>query len=148
MSDEAKVKLAAIRAKREAMAVAREARAEATVDEQLETESRALADDEAIEKLEAEHGAVGKKLTVVRTRLGAVVFKKPTNAAWRRHLDEQLKLGHADTTATEKLVRLCRIYPDAAAFDTILDEYPGSAQSFYGAISLIAKGGSDETSSK
>jgi hypothetical protein len=148
MSDEAKQKLAAIRAKREAMAAARELREAATVDEQLETESRALADDEAIEKLEGEHGAVGKKLTVVRTRLGAVVFKKPTNAAWRKHLDEQLKLGHADTTATEKLVRQCRVYPDAGAFDTILDEYPGATQSFYGAITLIAKGGADETSSK
>jgi hypothetical protein len=75
-------------------------------------------------------------------------MKKPTNAAWRKHLDEQLKLGHADTTATEKLVRQCRVYPDVAAFETILDEYPGSAQAFYGAVALLAKGGADEASSK
>jgi hypothetical protein len=148
MSEDAKTKLAAVRAKREALAKARETRAEPTVDEQLEDESRALADDEAIERLEGEHGPVGKKLTVVRTRLGAVVLKKPTNAAWRKHLDEQLKLGHADTTATEKLVRQCRVYPDVAAFEEILDEYPGSAQAFYGAAALLAKGGADETSSK
>jgi hypothetical protein len=149
MSEDAKKKLADIRAKREAMARARELRAEQSADEQeLETESRALADDEAIERLEGEHGPVGKKLTVVRTRLGAVIFKKPTNAAWRKHLDEQLKLGHADTTATEKLVRQCRVYPDVAAFEEILDEYPGSAQPFYGAVALLAKGGADETSSK
>lgn len=148
MSDEAKQRLADIRAQREAIANAREARAAASIDDELEAESRGLADDQAIEKLEAEHGAIGKRLTVVRTRLGAVVFKKPTNAAWRKHLDEQLKRGHADTTEPEKLVRACRVYPDVAAFETILDEYPGAAQAFYGAVSLLAKGGADETSSK
>lgn len=142
-------RLAEIVAKREAIAKAREERAKAKeIERAIEAEGVALADDEALEKLEAEYGEAGKKIIMLRTKAGGVILKKPTHAQWRAHQDKQLKRGHANTDESEKIVRQCRLYPDASRFEAIIEEYPGALAACFGALATLVEGGAAEANAK
>jgi hypothetical protein len=115
-------KLLELRAKRRAINAAREARdAERSAAELVAVEERGLAEDEAIAAAEVEHGAVGKKIFVVRTPAGIVIVKRPNHVLYRRYQDK----GEATSLEFEKLVRPCLVYPSVEQFDRLLDDLPG-----------------------
>lgn len=111
--------LAKIRARRATLAEAREARAAPSIQEQLAAEQRALADDEALDRLETEHGRVGSVIEIVRTEIGSVIVRRPHMAVFRRFQDDK-----QDTTALEKLVRPCVLHPSKTEFDRMCEELP------------------------
>ena len=85
--------------------------------EAAEIEAR---DAEEIEKAEEKYGI--DRVGVVRTRLGCVIVKRPNAVLYKRFQDRE----SAKTQDLEKLVRPCLVYPDAAAFDRILEEQPAT----------------------
>jgi hypothetical protein len=125
--------LAEIRSKRAKLAEARELRALPSAAEQLATEQRALADDEALERLELEHGPVGKAIEIVRTDVGAVIVRRPHMAVFRRFQDDS-----KDTAALEKLVRPCVLHPSKAEFDRMCEELPFTLQRCADAVCKLA----------
>ena len=135
--------LAAIRAKRAALAEAREARSAPTDAELLATEQRALADDEALDKLEAEYGKVGRAIQIVRSDVGAVIVKRPHMAVFRRFQDDP-----KDTTALEKLVRPCVLHPSKPEFDRMCEELPFLLQQCADAVVVLAGVRTEETRAK
>lgn len=112
----AKERKRAAEQRREKMRVARE------LPDEVEAEEVAARDEEAIADAEEEHGAVGKKILVVRTELGCLILKRPHPALYKKFRDK----GDGDTVAFERLVRPCIVYPDAVAVDLILDELAGA----------------------
>jgi hypothetical protein len=125
--------LAAIRAKRAALAEAREQRAQPSAADQLAAEQRALADDEALERLELEHGPAGKAIEIVRTEVGGVIVRRPHMAVFRRFQDD-----NKDTAALEKLVRPCVLHPSKADFDRMCEELPFTLQRCADAVCRLA----------
>jgi hypothetical protein len=125
--------LAEIRSKRVKLAEARELRAVPSAAEQLAMEQRALADDEALERLELEHGPAGKAIDIVRTDVGAVIVRRPHMAVFRRFQDDS-----KDTAALEKLVRPCVLHPSKAEFDRMCEELPFTLQRCADAVCTLA----------
>ena len=120
-ADQSATQLADLRAQRAALAEARRIREEQrAAAEQLIEEKRGLADDQALEAAEIEHGA--KKIAVVRTDMGAIILKRPHPVIFKRFQDKG-SLKHEDL---EKLVRPSLVYPDAARFNEIMDELPAT----------------------
>ena len=114
---EDEAQLALLRDKRAALAEAREARQIPSVKEKLAIAQRALAVDEAIDRLEQEHGKLGKGIQVVRvddeTDGRAVILKRPIMTVYRRYQDS----AGNETKDVEKLVRPCVVFPSIAEFD-------------------------------
>jgi hypothetical protein len=134
MSDLAE-RLAKVRAERAALAAAKaKADADRALEVELEAEELALKDDQAIAHAEAEHGPVGKKIATVHTDLGVIIVKRPNMTLFRRFQDTG-SMKHADL---DKLVRPCRVYPDEAAFDRILDELPATVARVASAVCELA----------
>ncbi len=116
-------KLAALRSQRAALEAKREAReAEREASDELEREQQAIKDLEAIEKLEEEHGPKGKKWDTVDTRRGIIAVKRPAGPTWKKFTELE-KIRHQDVDA---FVRPCRIYPDAAEFNAIVEDEPAA----------------------
>jgi hypothetical protein len=117
---EAKAKRAQLQAEADARAAERE------LAEQLETEERGVRDLEAIKKAEADHGAMGKKIAVVQTDLGAVVLRRANPLHYRRFLNEGpiTEAGSLKLDVAEKLVRSCLVYPALSTFEAWLEEQP------------------------
>lgn len=137
--------LAELRAKRAALAAAKEKRDEArSAAELLVAEKQALRDDEAIEQFEAEIGAVDKKIAVIHTDLGAVILKRAHPAMFKRFQDR----GDFKTEAVDKLVRPCLLYPTPAEFDRILDELPATLVRLGNAVSALAGQRSEDVTGK
>lgn len=111
-------KLAEIRARRAALAEARDKRAQPTPAEQLAIEQRELATDEALEAAEIEHGR--DSVECVRTDAGNVIVKRPHLATFRRFQDA----GKSDAKTLDLLVRPCLVYPDKATFDQLCERLP------------------------
>lgn len=134
MSDVAE-RLAKVRAERAALAAAKaKADAERALEAELEAEERAFNDEQAIAAAEAEHGPVGKKIAVVHTDLGAIIVKRSNPVLFRRFQDAgATKIKDLDT-----LVRPCRVYPDEAAFDRIMDELPATLARVASAVCELA----------
>jgi hypothetical protein len=119
--DPVEAELAEVRAKRRALAAAREARAANTATaDALKAEKEALADDEAIAKAEAEHGPLKKKIYEVRTAAGLVIVKRPNHVLYRKFQDS----AEQSVVELEKLVRPCLVYPPVEQFDRMLDDQP------------------------
>ena len=124
-----------LRAKRAALAEARQARElQRTPDEQLADERQALLDDQAIDSAEVEHGPVGKKIAVVKTAMGAIILKRAHAAMFKRFQDKG-SLKHDDL---DRLVRHCLVHPASAAFDQIMDELPATMLRCADAVSVLA----------
>lgn len=113
--DALKARLAELEAKRAARAAAAETSAAALA---LELE---VADAEAIDKAESEHGVEGRHIAVERTDLGCVIIRRPTGAAYQRFVDSDMQTKHA-----EALIKSCRVHPEPLAFARILSERPGA----------------------
>lgn len=125
LSPEQQKELEELRAKRAALAEKRDKRAaeRALVDE-LETTRRELADEEAIERLEEEHGPDGKAIGIVRTDLGAVVVKRPIAAAFKRFQDLMSRDNPKRHELTEQLVKPCLLHPDKPTLDQMVAQQP------------------------
>jgi hypothetical protein len=132
-SDSMAAELAAIRAKRQALAEAREARQTPSDAEQLAREQRELADDEALDRLETEHGRIGSAIEIVRTDVGGVIVRRPHMAVFRRFQDDP-----KDTKALEKLVRPCVLHPSKTEFDALCERLPFLLQRAADACCVLA----------
>lgn len=125
--------LADLRAKREALAAERQKRHEdEAAAAELEAAKRALADEEAIDAAEREHGA--RKVAVVQTECGAVIVKRPHVNTFRKFQDK----GSTDSAAQEALVRPCLVYPTVFEFERICSEQPATLQQVASAVIRLA----------
>lgn len=114
----AELALRDMRAKRAAFEEARAAKLVESPEQALARETRDFADAEALALAQDAHGV--DNVALVPTRYGGVVVKKPKKILhdW---FSEQPKLKSADLL---KYVTPCRLHPDAAAFDRIIDQQP------------------------
>lgn len=113
-------RLREVRAKIDALNEARERRNMMSVDEQIAIEERRLKEAEALDKLEQEHGKVGRDIQIVESDVGAVIVKRPTMAVYRRFQDS----GTTETKDLENLVRPCVLHPSKAEFDQMIERLP------------------------
>jgi hypothetical protein len=122
-TDPEAAELRALMAKRARLAEEREARHSLSTAEQLVVAKRALEADEALAKAEEQYGkrAVG----IVRVddeRDGrAIIVKRPNMTMFKRWIDAPKEDKGKEV---EKLVRPSRLYPDAEAFDALVEELP------------------------
>jgi len=107
---------------RKRAADAKRAELEASREGELEVERLELeaSNAEAIADAEAEHDS--RKIRIVESSLGVVIVKRPNPLHYKKFRDK----GEAKTNELEKLVRGCLLYPNATAFDRILEEEPGT----------------------
>ncbi len=123
-----------LRRKREAIEQARAQREqESEGAERLAAERMALADAEAIEAAERDHGGA-RRIAVLRTEMGAVIVKRAHAATFRRFLD----VGKTDTETLEKLVRACLVYPVLSEFERICNDLPLTLVRAADAVSKLA----------
>jgi hypothetical protein len=142
-SDPIRDEIEQLRAKREALAAARLARAEAAApDEKLAAERLALADEEAMDQAEAEHGK--RRVALVQTDLGAVIVKRPHPAIFKRFQDR----GKTNTDALADLIRPCLLHPTLTGFERICEELPATLTRVADAITVLAGFRSDDISGK
>jgi hypothetical protein len=134
--------LAELRAKRAALADAREARAILTPDQEIEKEKRALEQDDALDKAETEHGA--KRVRLVRGDSGAVILKRPHMVTFRKFQDR----GTTDSEALEALIKPCILWPTKAEFDALMQEEPALLQRCANAVCALAGVRVDEVTKK
>lgn len=127
--------LRALRAQRAELQAAREAVEAASLQAaELEKEQRALADEQALGRLVAEHGAIGIKLQTVETDRGLVVVRRPHALKYRRFQDR----GSFSVDDITALVRPCVVHPPLAEFDELLDELPASLARIANAVVELA----------
>jgi hypothetical protein len=131
--------LVELRARRAEVAERRARLAEqATAQLELEKERRALADDEAIARLEEEHGAIDRAIAVVQTDHGAVVLRRAKPPAYKR-FNEYITRDNAKTfELSEQLVVACLLYPTREAFATMAELQPFIMIRCANAISTLA----------
>jgi hypothetical protein len=135
---QAKAKLAALqdaRAKREASIGQANELAQAQI---------ALADAEAIEAAETEHGqcfiagesesAFGRKIAGVRTDGGIVIVKRAHPAVFKRFQEAD----EMTTDVIEKLVMPCLVHPDKATLGKLLETHPAKLTECADAIAVLA----------
>lgn len=117
--DELEAQLAAIRARRAALAETAQARLTPTLDEQVALEARALEEDELLERFQLEHGA--RAVAIIRTEAGAVIVRRPHIAAYRKFQDR----GALTSDSAEELVKSCLLHPSKPELDKVLRLIPG-----------------------
>lgn len=89
--------------------------------EQVERLEREARDEEAVARVEDEHGPIDDvELGRIDTDRGVVIVRKPKAIHMQRYRDT----GEAKTADLEKLVRVCLVYPDKSAFDSMVEELP------------------------
>lgn len=112
-----------LRARREELeARAEKRREEGAAARELADETRAVAELEVVEKIEADHGQKGVGWDRVATPEGAIFVKKPKAATYRKFVDDE----KTNTEALGKLVKPCLVYPDAPEYMRLVDEYPAA----------------------
>lgn len=118
----------------------------ATITEQTELErlQRELEDEPHIQEAIDTHGAIGDGIAILRTRMGAIVVKRPAQSAWRRFSDGKAITGQESRT----LVAACRVYPSMARVDEIVDAYPAALEQVAGLACELAAAGSKEVAAK
>lgn len=100
----------------------REARAsESAAALELKAAELALADAEARDAMEAEHGPLGQKIADYETPMGVIIVKRPDSLIFKRFVDG----GKSGQDAALQLVRPCVVHPSKQTFDVITDELPG-----------------------
>lgn len=130
-ADVAQERLATLRAERAKLVAAREC---VTVEEQIEQEELALANETAIAKAIADHGVLGKKIAAVETDLGVVIVRRPNHVFYKRFIES----GESTTTEFEKLVRPCLVHPDKERFDAMCVEQLGILPRVASAVCVLA----------
>lgn len=126
--------LAALRARRAELETERAALETPTDDEQLETERRAVADAEAINKAIQEHGRVGVNIEVVDSTIGKVIVKRCSAMRYKKFQD----IGDFSSEKCEQLVRPNILYPTITAFDAMVEQQPMIATRCANALSRMA----------
>ena len=111
------------------------ARAARASTEKAEALAQEVADLEMLDKLEAEHGAVGKFLYQVPTPGGMVVVKRPNALHYKRFAEIGEK---AKTEDVAKLVRPCVVHPTIADFDLLCEEFPATLMRAANAVGFLA----------
>lgn len=84
--------------------------------------------DETIAKLKAEYGNGLTRLQSDAMPNVDVVVRKPSRPEFER-FHEEINGEHA-STAMQTLMRSIVVYPDAAGFHALLEQYPGIPQEF------------------
>jgi hypothetical protein len=131
---EAQRKLAALRARRAQLEDERAQLEAPTEAEQLETEERAVADAEAINRAIQEHGRVDREIAIVRSSLGVVILKRCGALRYKKFQD-------ADDFSVESCERLLRpnvIYPTITTLDDMLEKQPMIAMHCANALGRLA----------
>lgn len=142
MTDRAK-ELADLRAQREALAAERAKRLELEEAEaQLDAAKRELADEQAIDAAEREHGA--RRVAMVHTDCGVVIVKRPHVNTFRKFQDR----GSTDSAAQEALVRPCLVHPTVFEFERICGEQPATLQQVASAVIRLAGFRADDVTAK
>lgn len=132
MTDRAQ-ELADLRAQREQLELERSKRREQEdLDAELDAAKRALADEQAIDTAEREHGA--RKVAVVRTDCGVVIVKRPHVNTFRKFQDK----GSTDSAAQDALVRPCLVHPTVFEFERICGEQPATLGQVASAVIRLA----------
>jgi hypothetical protein len=94
-----------------------------------------MIEEKVLEDLRAKHG----DLYMVETEIGPVVFRGANRVEyrqWKSARDDDAKKFAAD----EILSRACVVYPDAAAFEAMLDKLPALAGILQGEIIQVSGG--------
>ncbi len=111
---------------------------------EIEQESIKLKNDQVLECLESEHGALGEKIAAVFGPRGVVVVRKPNTILFRKWVDE----GKTTTAASIAFVRTCVLSPDQATFDEWLEERPGMLASLLHSCLMLAGFNAEEVAGK
>lgn len=143
-----------IRAKRLALSEARAARAAlAAAEAEAEAERQGLADDEAIERIEADHGTSyvhgetepGKlRVCVVRTPFGAIVLRRSEPVVWKRFIQS----GKTGEKELYDLVSPSLLHPTKARFSEICDDQPMTLTTCASAVAEMAGARANEVQKK
>jgi hypothetical protein len=88
-----------------------------------------------IEELAGKH----KRLAVVPTAAGVVVFRNPKRAEWQRYMDTIFD-EKKRSKAVEQLARDLVVHPSAADFAAWLEDFPGLPLDFADPMTVLAKG--------
>ena len=131
--------LAELRAKRAAIAERRARFAEQCAKrDRLEAERRQVADEDAIARLEEEHGPIDKVIGVVYTDLGAVVVRRAKPPAYKRFNEAITRDNAKQFELSEQLVIPCLLYPTREAFAVMTEAQPFTMIRCANAISTLA----------
>jgi hypothetical protein len=106
--------------------------------EALETAERGLRDEQAIERAEAEHGAVGKKIAVIETDMGAIIVKRANHVIFRKFQENGRDENGVNFDEAEKLVKHALVYPTRAEFDRIAEDLPATIMRCADAVAILA----------
>lgn len=136
MNEESKAKVVdPLDARLEELRAARAAREgdKAKADARL-AKMREIEKEEALAKLEAEHGPVGTHLHVMETDEGVVIVKRPAPVVFKRFCDAKVQ----NDEERFKLVQACLVHPDRAAFAILTEKLAGVVPSLTIAINRLA----------
>lgn len=87
-----------------------------------DADEQELVNARAIDAAEEKFGVVGKGVRVLEAPDGSVVIvKKPANATYRKFQDSKDR----PEDASRAFVKPCVVYPEAAAYAVLIEEYPG-----------------------
>lgn len=143
--EDREARLAKARAAKSDIEGRRAARAQvAEAEAEVVNAEREVRDLQALEAAESEHGAVGTEIATVETPQGLVILKKAHPLLFRRFQD----VAKFTTAELEKLVRPCVVYPDASAFDALLESLPAKLQECANAVCELAGARSAEIAKK
>jgi hypothetical protein len=111
---------------------------------QLAEEKLNLANEQAVEAAEIEHGPVGTKIALVHTSLGVVIVKRPHVATFRKFQDR----GKTESKYLLEYVRPCLVYPTLPEYERICDEEPATLARCASALHTLAGVRLEEISGK
>ncbi|AKT38253.1 hypothetical protein [Chondromyces crocatus] len=101
---------------------------------ELAEAKRARKEAEVIERLEAEHGPLDKRILRIDTDEGMIVVRKPDPRLYQRFVDQ----GKTNTEALSKLVRPHVVYPDKTELTRIFEEVPAALMRCADAVCFLA----------
>lgn len=85
----------------------------------VEEREREAEEVEVLDRLQEEHGEVGKLIDFVRSAKGVVVVKRALGVIWNRYENSKMKAPDR-----EKLVEACLVYPDRQTYNAIVADQP------------------------
>jgi len=112
---------------------------------EVERAERAVIEAEALERAKREIGPLGK-IGFVDTRIGRVILKRPHHVLYRKF--QETKPEDFDMDELEKIVRSCLVYPDASAFERLIQELPHALVVCGELMAKLAGAGAKEVAGK
>jgi hypothetical protein len=149
MSDDEQTQLAELRKKRAELEGRRAIREAARlVADEIDSERRALALAEALEKAETEIGPLGRKLGIIETNEGAIIVKVPPAPLFHRFQELSSRKDGFSVVEIQKLIRPCLVYPSAAEFERIVSELPATLVAVGNKLAELAGQRAEEAAGK